>query len=106
MNTLAACVAAISFAAIATPAVADELRFVNNEIGYEVVFSPSAVTRVQVVADLREAQREGDVARSHEFAQPLELVPSAKSREQVQREAAGISERERSARMRLYAPNA
>lgn len=106
MNGLVACIAAVSFAAIAAPAVADELRFLNNEIGYEVVHSPSEVTRAEVVADLRQALRDGEVVRSYEFAQPLEFVPSTKSREQVQREAAAISDRERTARMLLYAPNA
>lgn len=106
MKSLAACIATVSLAAIAAPAFADELRFVNNEIGYEVVFSPSVLTRAEVIAEMREAQRDGEVAQSHEFAQPLELVPSAKSREQVQRETAAISERERTARMLLYAPNA
>ncbi len=89
-----------------TPAFADQLRFANNEIGYEVVVTPSTVTRAQVIADLQQAQRNGTIASSYEYAQPLHLVPSTKSREQVEREAASVSERERSAQKTLYWPNA
>jgi hypothetical protein len=106
MKRLATSIAALSFAVVAAPALADEVRFVNNEIGYEFVFSPSTVTRAQVVADLQQAQRHGELAASHEYAQPLELAPSAKSREQVRRDAANVSERERTAQNALYGPNA
>lgn len=106
MNRLAGWIATVSFAVVAGPAFADQLRFVNNQIGYEVVATPSTVTRAQVIADLERAQRDGAIASSYEFAPPLHLVPSVRSREQVQREAASISERERSARNTLYWPSA
>ncbi len=106
MNTVAAWIATLSFTVAAGPALADEARFVNNEIGYEMVVSPSTVTRAQVIADLEPAQRDGEIAASQEFVQPLDLAPSAKTREQVQREAANVSERERIARDALYGPQA
>lgn len=106
MNTASTWIAALAFTVVAAPALADEVRFVNNEIGYQMVVSPSKLTRVQVIADLERAQRGGEIAASHEFVQPLDLAPSAKSREQVQREAGQISERERSAQRALYWPNA
>lgn len=106
MNRLSVWIAAASFAAVAAPAFADEVRFVNNEIGYEVVVSPSTATRARVVADLQQAQRDGDLASSYEFEMPLETAPSAKSREQVQREATAVSDRERTAQNALYGPNA
>lgn len=106
MYSLSTWIAAVSFAMVAAPAIADDVRFANNEIGYETVFAPSKVTRGQVVADLRQAQRDGELASSYEFAAPLELSPSQKTREQVQREAASVSDRERTAQKALYVPNA
>ena len=106
MNRFAGWIAALSFALVAGPAFADQLRFVNNQIGYEVVATPSAVTRAQVIADLRRAQRDGTIRPSYEYAQPLHFVPSAKSHQQVEREAASVGERERSAWKTLYWPNA
>lgn len=107
MNTASAWIAALTFSVFATaPALADEVRFVNNEIGYEIVVSPSKVTRAQVIAELEQAQRDGEIVANHEIVQPLALTPSAKSHEQVQREASRISERERSAQRALYWPNA
>lgn len=106
MNRLSVWIATASFAVVAAPALADEVRFVNNEIGYEVVVSPGTVTRARVVADLQEAQRNGDLASSYEFEMPLKLAPSVKSREQVQHEAARISDPERTAQNALYGPNA
>lgn len=105
MNRLATWIT-LSFAVVAAPAVADEVRFVNNEIGYEMVLTPSTVTRAQVVADLQQAQRNGEIRSSYEVPQPLNLAPSAKSREQVQHEAANVSDRERAAQNAIYRPNA
>lgn len=106
MNTASAWIATLAFTVAAAPALADEVRFVNNEIGYQMVVSPGKLTRAQVLADLEQAQRDGKIAASHEFVQPLDLAPSAKTREQVQREAVNVSERDRTARNALYAPNA
>lgn len=106
MNTASAWIATLAFTVVTAPALADEVRFVNNEIGYEMVVSPSKLTRAQVIADLKQAQRDGAVAASHEFVQPLDLAPSAKTRDQVQHEAANVSERERIARNSLYGPDA
>lgn len=106
MNRLSVWIATASFAALAAPALADEARFVNNEIGHEVVVSPGTVTRAQVVAELQQAQRDGDLASSHEFEMPLKIAPSVKLREQVRHEAITISDRERTAQNALYGPNA
>lgn len=106
MNRFATSLAALSLVVVAAPAFADEARFVNNEIGYEIVITPSKVTRAQVTADLQQAQRSGDLAATYEFAQPLDLAPSAKSSKQVQREAAQISDRDRTAQNAMYGPNA
>jgi hypothetical protein len=106
MNRFAVWIATASFAAVAAPAIADEVRFVNNEIGYEVVVSPSTITRAQVVAELQQAQRDGELASSYESEMPLKLAPSTKSREQVQREVTTTSDRERTAQNALYGPNA
>lgn len=106
MNRLATSLAALSLVVVAAPAFADEARFVNNEIGYEIVITPSKVTRAQVIADLQQAQRSGHLAASYEFAQPLDLAPSAKSSEQVRNEAAQISDRDRTAQAAMYGPNA
>lgn len=106
MNSFATWIATLSFAVVAAPAVADEVRFVHNEIGYEMVLTPSKVTRAQVVADLQQAQRNAEIPSSYEVPQPLHLVPSEKSREQVRREAANVSERERAAQHSIYRPNA
>ncbi|MDT3677346.1 MAG: DUF4148 domain-containing protein [Burkholderiaceae bacterium] len=106
MKRLATSIAALSLAVLAAPAFADEARFVNNEIGYQTLLSPSKLTRAQVIAQLEQAQRSGELAASYEFAQPLDLAASAKSREQVQREAAQVSDRERTAQNALYGPNA
>jgi hypothetical protein len=106
MNRLSVWIATASFAAVAAPAIADEVRFINNEIGYEVVVSPGTLARDRVVADLQQAQRDGSLASSYEFEMPLKIAPSAKSHEQVQREATRISDRERTAQNELYGPNA
>lgn len=106
MNTASAWIATLAFTVVAAPAFADELRFANNEIGYEMVVSPGKVTRAQVIAELEQAQRDGAIAATHEIAQPLDLAPSVKSREQVQREAGQASQRERRAQRALYWPNA
>ncbi|MBW7924639.1 MAG: DUF4148 domain-containing protein [Burkholderiaceae bacterium] len=106
MQGLATFIATVSLAAVAAPALADEARFVNNEIGYEIVVSPGTVTRESVIADLRDAQRSGELARSYEFVAPIERAPSMKTREQVQREAASVGDRERRAQNALYGPNA
>lgn len=47
MNTASAWIATLAFTVVAAPALAGEVRFVNNEIGYEMVVSPSKVTRAQ-----------------------------------------------------------
>jgi hypothetical protein len=106
MKKLAASVAALSLVVLAAPAFADEARFVNNEIGYQTVVTPSKLTRAQVITQLEQAQRSGELAASYEFAQPVDVATSAKSREQVQREAAQLSERDRTAQNALYGPNA
>lgn len=106
MNSFATWIATLSFAVVAAPAVADEVRFVNNEIGYEMVPTPSNVTRAQVIAELQQAQRNAEIPSNYEVPQPLHFVPSAKSREQVQREAANVGERERAAQNSIYRPNA
>ena len=106
MKKLAASLAAVSLVVLAAPAFADEARFVDNQIGYQIVVTPGELTRAQVIAELEQAQRSGELASSHEFAQPLHLAPSAKSRQQVQREAAQVSARERTAQNALYGPNA
>ncbi len=106
MRRVATIVATLSLAAVVAPAVADEVRFVNNEIGYEVVASPGTLTRAGVIADLRRAQRSDELAQSYEFEAPIELAPSMKTREQVQHEAATVGDRERRAQSALYGPNA
>lgn len=67
MNTASAWIATLAFTVVAAPALADEVRFVNNEIGYEMVVSPSEVTRAKVIAELEQAQRDGAVVASHEI---------------------------------------
>jgi len=106
MNRLSVWIATASFATVAAPAIADEVRFINNEIGYEVVVSPGTLERDRVVADLQQAQRDDSLASSYESEMPLKIAPSAKSHEQVQREAIRISDRERTAQNELYGPNA
>ena len=106
MKKLAASLAAVSLVVLAAPAFADEARFVDNEIGYRIVITPSKLTRAQVSAQLEQAQRAGELAASYEFAQPLGVATSVKSRGQVQREAAQMSERDRTAQNALYGPNA
>ncbi|NLD68209.1 MAG: DUF4148 domain-containing protein [Limnobacter sp.] len=106
MNTLGTLIASISIAMVAAPAMAAEMRFLNNEIGYETVYASSKVTREQVIADLRHAQHDGELASSYEFAAPLEIEPSQRSRAQVQREATNLSDRERTAQKVMYGPNA
>lgn len=106
MQDLATLISAVALAAVAAPAFADEARFVNNEIGYEIVVSPSTVTRESVIADLRRAQSNGELARSYEFEAPVALAPSTKTRDQVRREAASVDARERRAQNALYGPNA
>lgn len=106
MSRLATLLAAVSVSLVAAPTFADELRFVNNEIGTETVVSPSTTTRAQVVAELERAQRAGDLSSSYEFADPVEVSASTRSREQVQREAVRISDRERTAQGELYGPDA
>jgi len=106
MKKFAASLAAVSLVVLAAPAFADEARFVDNQIGYQMVVTPSELTRAQVIAQFEQAQRAGELAASYEFAQPLDVATSGKSREQVQREAAQRSERDRSAQNALYGPNA
>ena len=104
MNRFAGCIATLSLALVAGPAFADQLRFENNQIGYEVIATPGTVSRAQVIADLQRAQRDGTIRPSYEYPQPPHFAPSAKSHEQVQREAANASERERGAQKMLYWP--
>lgn|SRR5690554_176168 len=100
MNTASAWIATLALTIVAAPAFADELRFVNNEIGYEMVVSPSEVTRAKVIAELEQAQRKGEIVANHEIVPPLEFTPSAKSHGPLQREARPAVQRA------LYWPNA
>lgn len=106
MNTASAFLATLAFTVLAAPTLADEVRFANNEIGYEMVVSPSEVTRAKVIAELGQAQRNGEIVANYEIVQPLDFAPSTRSRAQVQREADQVGERERSAQRALYWPNA
>ncbi|MCD6734051.1 MAG: DUF4148 domain-containing protein [Burkholderiaceae bacterium] len=106
MSRLALPFAALLLAVSSAPALADEVRFVNNEIGEQLVVSPGTLTREAVIAELRDAQRRGEIAASYEFAPPTRMTPSKLTREQVRREAATMSDAERNARRVLYAPNA
>lgn len=106
MSRLALPFAALLLAVSSAPALADEVRFVNNEIGEQLVASPGTLTREAVVAELRDAQRRGEIAASYEFAPPTGTTSSKLTREQVRREAASMSDAERNAQRVLYAPNA
>jgi len=106
MSRLAIPIAALLLAVSSAPALADEVRFVNNEIGEQLVVSPGTLTREAVIAELQRAQRRGELATSYEFAAPTPVTASSLTREQVRRDAASMSDAERNARRVLYAPNA
>ena len=104
MKSKAAILAALALS-LSAPAFADNgTTFVNNEIGWETHPTSSTVTRAQVVAELKAAQRAGEIANSYEFGVPGQTSASKLAREQVQRGITEMTDAERDAVHRVYGP--
>lgn len=104
MTSKAAVLAALALSLSAPAFASSGATFVNNEIGWETHATPSTTTRAQVLAELKAAQRAGEIANSYEFAEPVEASASKLTRETVQRGVAEITDAERDAVHRVYGP--